>query len=90
MPPVTTPPPSGREEAAVRLLPEVAHQSCTVVAGNAMNRKRGLHGVNGCTRELRFDPLDHLSARPITLPGRRVSTSSRLPSPTGRLRGRTT
>lgn len=63
MPPASTPQPPAWEEASPRLLPDETLQSCTVVANNTMNRERGLHGVNSYTRELGFDPLDHLSAR---------------------------
>jgi SAM-dependent methyltransferase len=34
----------------------------SVVANNAMNRERGLDGVNSYTRELGFHPLDRLAA----------------------------
>jgi SAM-dependent methyltransferase len=36
----------------------------SVVANNTMNRERGLAGVNSYARELGFDPLAHLAARP--------------------------
>ncbi|SDM67994.1 Methyltransferase domain-containing protein [Streptomyces sp. cf386] len=36
----------------------------TVVANNTMNRERGLAGVNSYARELGFDPLARLAARP--------------------------
>ncbi|MET7703892.1 methyltransferase domain-containing protein [Streptomyces sp. NPDC005485] len=36
----------------------------SVVANNTMNRERGLAGVNSYARELGFDPLAHLTARP--------------------------
>ena len=36
----------------------------SVVANNTMNRERGLAGVNSYARELGFDPLSRLAARP--------------------------
>jgi SAM-dependent methyltransferase len=50
---------SGRE-----LLADVALEASAVVANNAMNRVRGLHGPNSYAKELGFDPVDRLrSAR---------------------------
>jgi SAM-dependent methyltransferase len=45
-----------------RLLDDWALTRSPVVANNAMNRERGLRGVNSYARELGFDPLTRLAA----------------------------
>jgi SAM-dependent methyltransferase len=47
-----------------QLLPDDRLERTTVVANNTMNRERGLTGVNSYARELGFDPVAHLLARP--------------------------
>ncbi|MGC0421463.1 class I SAM-dependent methyltransferase [Embleya sp. AB8] len=42
------------------LLDDASLSRSPVVANNAMNRERGLRGVNGYARELGFDPLSRL------------------------------
>ncbi|WP_245722202.1 class I SAM-dependent methyltransferase [Nocardia crassostreae] len=44
-----------------RLLDNAALECSSVVANNAMNRGRGLSGVNSYTRELGFNPYDRLA-----------------------------
>ncbi|MFC9999444.1 class I SAM-dependent methyltransferase [Nocardia sp. NPDC127526] len=44
-----------------RLLDDAALESSSVVANNAMNRLRGLSGVNSYARELGFDPYERLA-----------------------------
>lgn len=44
----------------MRLLDDEALQRSSVVANNAMNRERGLDGVNSYARDLGFHPLDRL------------------------------
>jgi SAM-dependent methyltransferase len=44
----------------LRLLDDDALHASSVVANNAMNRERGLAGVNSYERELGFSPLDFL------------------------------
>lgn len=46
-----------------RLLGDAALEASSVVANCAMNRERGLAGVNSYTRELGFNPLDRLTER---------------------------
>jgi SAM-dependent methyltransferase len=46
-----------RHDRVVRLLDEDDLEQSAVVANNAMNRLRGLRGVNSYARELGFDPL---------------------------------
>ena len=56
------------------LLDDAAVESSAVVANNAMNRQRGLAGVNSYTRELGIHPLDVIitieqsSCRPSSRP----------------------
>ncbi|WP_128432052.1 class I SAM-dependent methyltransferase [Streptomyces cyaneus] len=46
------------------LLSTTELERSSVVANNTMNRERGLAGVNSYARELGFDPLSWLAARP--------------------------
>ncbi|UGT62446.1 class I SAM-dependent methyltransferase [Nocardia asteroides] len=46
-----------------RLLDHAALEQSSVVANNAMNRGRGLSGVNSYTRDLGFDPFALLGSR---------------------------
>jgi SAM-dependent methyltransferase len=55
-----------------RLLDDGRLSSSSVVANCAMNRERGLVGVNSYARELGFDPLDPLLAA-APEPGRRAA-----------------
>ncbi|MFC7247574.1 class I SAM-dependent methyltransferase [Catellatospora aurea] len=48
---------------AVRLLDDEALERSSVVANNAMNRERGLDGVNSYARDLGLHPLDRLRPR---------------------------
>ncbi|MEV6213968.1 class I SAM-dependent methyltransferase [Nocardia sp. NPDC051833] len=50
-------------ESAPRLLDDAALELSSVVANNAMNRGRGLSGVNSYARELGFDPYRRLAQR---------------------------
>lgn len=45
------------------LLPDHRLELTSVVANSTMNRERGLTGANSYTRELGFDPADHLLSR---------------------------
>ncbi|MEV6966251.1 class I SAM-dependent methyltransferase [Hamadaea sp. NPDC051192] len=45
-----------------RLLDAAALEASSVVANNAMNRERGLAGVNSYTRDLGFDPVAYLAS----------------------------
>ncbi|MFD8498291.1 class I SAM-dependent methyltransferase [Amycolatopsis sp. NPDC059657] len=47
-----------------RLLTDAELALSSVVANNVMNRLRGLAGVNSYTKELGFDPVAFLAARP--------------------------
>jgi SAM-dependent methyltransferase len=49
-----------------RLLSDGELEASAVVANNAMNRERGLAGVNSYTKDLGFDPLALLQARAET------------------------
>jgi SAM-dependent methyltransferase len=46
-----------------RLLDDATLELSSVVANNAMNRRRGLSGVNSYERDLGFDPYAHLADR---------------------------
>jgi SAM-dependent methyltransferase len=46
-----------------RLLPHAELENSPVVANNAMNRERGLAGVNSYAKDLGFDPLQRLRAQ---------------------------
>jgi hypothetical protein len=48
---------------ANRLLDDAALAASDVVANAAMNRSRQLAGVNSYTRELGFNPVEHLTTR---------------------------
>lgn len=50
-------------DSVPRLLDDVTLELSSVVANNAMNRGRGLSGVNSYARELGFDPYERLAER---------------------------
>ncbi|MFE7719702.1 hypothetical protein ACFU44_11755 [Nocardia rhizosphaerihabitans] len=50
-------------DSVPRLLDDVTLELSSVVANNAMNRGRGLAGVNSYARELGFDPYERLAER---------------------------
>ncbi|WP_228536367.1 hypothetical protein [Nocardia sp. XZ_19_231] len=55
------------------LLDNLTLEQSSVVANNAMNRGRGLSGVNSYTRELGFDPYEVLAERLRADPTARVT-----------------
>ncbi|MGV9411663.1 class I SAM-dependent methyltransferase [Nocardia sp. NPDC003693] len=55
------------------LLDTIALERSSVVANNAMNRDRGLSGVNSYARDLGFDPYEHLAAILRADPGATVA-----------------
>ncbi|MFI7525979.1 hypothetical protein [Nocardia salmonicida] len=55
------------------LLDNSTLEQSSVVANNAMNRGRGLSGVNSYTRELGFDPYEVLAERLRADPTARVT-----------------
>lgn len=55
------------------LLDNLTLEQSSVVANNAMNRGRGLSGVNSYTRELGFDPYEILAERLRADPTARVT-----------------
>lgn len=56
----------------VRWWDDMRLEDSSLVANNAMNRERGLRGVNSYQRELGFDPLAWLSELARSEPGREV------------------
>ncbi|MGW5313717.1 class I SAM-dependent methyltransferase [Nocardia thailandica] len=62
-----------RPNSPPRLLDDAALERSSVVADNAMNRERGLSGVNSYTRELGFDPAELLATRLRADPARPVT-----------------
>jgi SAM-dependent methyltransferase len=72
------------DKIEIVLLDDPALHTSSVVANNAMNRERGLTGVNSYARELGFDPLDRAAGGWLDLccgSGRAlIEAASRLPS----------